>query len=259
MIGEEPAAKRFLRRAAQGLARALLRVRARPLPAGNRGVTLVLSPHQDDDVLGCGGLVALRRLRGLEVHVVYITDGSASHPGHPVLTAAVLASQRTAEARAALRVLGVETPAQHFLHAPDGRLERLPPEQATALVEKLAALLRQLRPDEIYLPAGDDGSSEHDAAFAIFRQAYARSGVRATVREIAIWAWWSPRLLARKMARGQRVWRSDCHGYEFLKARALAAHRSQTAPVPPWPTAILTPWFCEAFLAREEFFFESPS
>ena len=256
-IGDEPKLKRLLRRTAHAVMRSILRTRATACPTDTAGITLVIAPHQDDDVFGCGGLIALRRLAGREVHVVYLTDGSASHPGHPTLTMEMLATQRAAEARAALRMLGVESTAIHFLGARDGTLNRLAAKDAATLSESLEKLLRELRPEEIFLPAGDDGSSEHEAAFRIFTHAHAASGIHARVREFAIWSWWSPRLLWRKLRRGQRVSRCEFRGYEFLKARALAAHRSQTEPAPPWDRPVLAPEFYRMFLAPEEFFFET--
>lgn len=256
MIGDESAPKRWLRHGIHALARGVLRAWAKPFTVDHPGLTLVIAPHQDDDVLGCGGFIALRRLAAREVHVVYVTDGSASHPGHPTLTPAALATQRATEARAALRVLGVESTAIHFLGARDGTLGRQSPEESAALAAQLEHLLCRLQPAEILLPCGRDGSSEHEAVFRVFRRAYAASGVRAKVREFAIWAWWSPRLLWRKIGSGQNVLRCEFEGYEFLKERALAAHRSQTEPAPPWLRPVLTPQFSRMFLAPEEFFFE---
>src|SRR5471032_3343833 len=140
MINNEPALKRQLRRGAHAIMRLVLRARATPCATSGPGITLVLAPHQDDDVLGCGGLIALRRLAGRDVHVAYLTDGSASHPGHPTLTPSLLAAQRAMEARTALRVLGVESRAIHFLGARDGALDRL----AEAEVATLSAQLEKL-------------------------------------------------------------------------------------------------------------------
>lgn len=39
---------------------------------------VVISPHPDDDVLGCGALIA-RMAPRVPVRVVYVTDGAASH------------------------------------------------------------------------------------------------------------------------------------------------------------------------------------
>jgi LmbE family N-acetylglucosaminyl deacetylase len=256
MSRDEAAIKNSLRRAAHAAAHLVLRARAESLNPLTPGTTLVIAPHQDDDVLGCGGLITLRRLAGRDVQVIYVTDGSASHPDHPAVTPPALAVRRATEARAALRVLGVESPAIHFLGAVDGRLGHLSPTEKTALAEKLEQCLRQIRPTEILLPSGDDGSNEHEAAFRLFQRAYAASGVRARVREFPIWASWSPRLLWRKLLRGQRVSRCAFPGYEFLKADALAQHRSQTEPTPPWSQPVLRPSFRRMFLAPEEFFFD---
>ena len=41
----------------------------------------VVSPHPDDDVLGCGGTLALASANGAALCILYVTDGAASHPG----------------------------------------------------------------------------------------------------------------------------------------------------------------------------------
>src|SRR5689334_3255841 len=43
---------------------------------------LIISPHQDDEVLGCGGVIGLKREQGIPVQVVFITDGAGSHSWH---------------------------------------------------------------------------------------------------------------------------------------------------------------------------------
>lgn len=66
---------------------------------------LVLAPHADDEVFGCGGLMALARARGAEARALVVTDGSQSHPGTP---AHEVINVRQQEARAAAEVLGHE-------------------------------------------------------------------------------------------------------------------------------------------------------
>ena len=73
---------------------AALRLRSHPAALDNPGRTLVIAPHQDDETLGCGGYILLRRLEALPVDVLYITDGRASHPQHPRLSAGQIATLR---------------------------------------------------------------------------------------------------------------------------------------------------------------------
>jgi len=49
-----------------------------------RESTLVLAPHQDDDLLAGADSSARRRLAGRDVHVVYVTDGLSVAPRAPI-------------------------------------------------------------------------------------------------------------------------------------------------------------------------------
>ena len=55
---------------------------------------LIISPHQDDETLGVGGLLATASALGLRPRVAYLTDGSASHRGSTYWTRERLARLR---------------------------------------------------------------------------------------------------------------------------------------------------------------------
>jgi hypothetical protein len=48
------------------------------VPAGSRAV--IIAPHPDDEVLGCGGLLQLLAALERPILIISVTDGSASHP-----------------------------------------------------------------------------------------------------------------------------------------------------------------------------------
>ncbi len=251
-----PWVKLALRRALLLVIRFALRLRAQDYSSPAGSVTFVLAPHQDDETLGCGGLIARKRLDAQPVHVAFITDGAASHAGHPSLAPTDLAHCRADEARLALRRLGVETPAIHFLNAPDGRLAHLSATERDALVARLAVLLDTIAPDEVFLPFRRDGSTEHEAAFRLFELALLSVRRRPRIYEFPVWSWWNPLLLLAPVFRVRRVLRFRFQGYAFMKMSALSAHRSQTEPTAPWTNAILSPAFVAFFSTDEEFFFE---
>jgi LmbE family N-acetylglucosaminyl deacetylase len=217
---------------------------------------LIVAPHQDDSTLGCGGLMLLRRLEGAPVSVVYLTDGSASHPGHPSLTPPLLVQMRRKEAEAATALLGVDHAQLSFLDEPDGTLDKLTAERRAALIERMAAVFRRAAPDQVLLPYRQDGSSEHEAGFGLVVAALGAAGLAPRVLEYPVWAWWNPVRMLRPLLRSRRIWRVDHFGYEPLKAAAVAAYRSQTQPMPPWSEAVLSPEFVEAFTPSREYFFE---
>ena len=72
------------------------------LPAAQR--VLVIAPHPDDEIFGCGGAIALYRQRETQVQVLVLTDGVALSSD---AERQQLAATRVAETQKALAVLGV--------------------------------------------------------------------------------------------------------------------------------------------------------
>ena len=71
---------------------------------------VVLGAHPDDEVLGAGGIMAAAAQAGIEVVVVCMSDGRASHPGSPTLSPDQLADRRHIELDTATELLGVAPP-----------------------------------------------------------------------------------------------------------------------------------------------------
>lgn len=118
------------------------------------GPLLVLAPHPDDEVLGCGGLVIAHRERGLPVHAVIMTDGGLGDSGRERSEA--YRETRRAESRAAAEVLGgVDLT---FLDVPDGKLAAHP-EAADAVRE----VIRRLRPATVVFPSPFEVHPDHRA------------------------------------------------------------------------------------------------
>lgn len=231
--------------------RFFLGIRSCPFPIEAGTVTLILAPHQDDETLGCGGTIALLAEAGHSVHVTFVTDGAASQPGYPHLV-----RRRKDEALQAATQLGVAHPHLEFLDARDGSLARLTTAEAGALSEKMAATLNRIRPTLVLLPCREDGSSEHDAAHALFVQALATTNLRPRMGEFPVWSWWNPRLLRRPLGRSRQVWRATFPQHLAAKKRALACYETQTRALEPDAGPMLTPEFISFFLQSQEFFFE---
>src|SRR4051795_10285553 len=118
---------------------------------------LVLAPHPDDEVIGCGGLVALHLRERRKVHVVIATDGAQAGD----------AAQRDAESRAALASLGDAT--IEFLRFPDRKLA-----DARELDDRISAILREWKPDLIAVPSPLEIHPDHIALSRAFCDLIAR-------------------------------------------------------------------------------------
>ena len=216
---------------------------------------IIFAPHQDDETLGCGGLIARKRNEGLPVHVIFITDGSASHTGHPAVTAREVGDIRRREALAALAILGVESCAIHFLDEADGTLKNLAAGRESALVTRLAGLIAWIQPGEIFLPCSPDGSSEHDAAFGFVCAAVVQAGVQPDFWQYPVWSWWNPGLLIERMIFNQGYCVQPTEDFQPIKTRALARYQSQLEPIPPWSEPALPPGLVHSCNSGQEFFF----
>lgn len=235
----------------------LLRWRSAPFGLGPESELLTIAPHSDDACLGCGGLLVQRRLEGLPVTVAYLTDGSASHPGHPIYGPPQIVQIRKQEAFEALRRIGVDGACVHFVGLPDGRLDKLTSAEQGAAISSLRKLIEQVRPTHIALPCLGDGSTEHAGAFQVLRAAARASSCRIQLLEYPVWSWWSPLRLVRMLVRARRVWRVDYRGYQEIKRRAISAHASQIEATPPWTEPVLPREFAPSFTAAAmEFLFE---
>jgi hypothetical protein len=72
--------------------------------------------------------------------------------------------------------------------------------------------------------------------------------------EYPVWAWWSPRYLARFARTPEPIWRLPIETVRNLKTSAVNEFRSQIHPVSPWTHAALPPGFVRLFLGNSEYF-----
>lgn len=167
-------------------ARARLAKVARPFDREELAASaLIVAPHPDDETLGCGGLMALKRREGADVSVVVLTDGARSHVG-AVTSGAPLAARRAQECVAALARLGVEQGDVVMLGLPDGELKR----QMAPAIEALARLLKAKRPRQLFVPHVEEPPDDHRAAHEIALAAVEAAGLPISVFAYPVWLWW---------------------------------------------------------------------
>jgi len=114
---------------------------------------LCVAPHADDEIFGCGGMLAFHAARGDAVRVVVLTDGSQ---GDPSALEADIEAVRREESRRAGAELGVTD--HRFLKLPDGGLAGRPD-----LVEVVRAELEDFAPELVYGPSPQEMHPDHRA------------------------------------------------------------------------------------------------
>jgi LmbE family N-acetylglucosaminyl deacetylase len=124
---------------------------------------LVLSPHPDDDIFGCGGTLHRCHLSGSVITSVYMTDGRKGAAAE----SEALVRIRREEARRAAALIGIDELV--FLEHRDGQLKSTP-----GAVSEMTRIVLALRPDAVYLPFLLDSHPDHLATNDIFVEAAAR-------------------------------------------------------------------------------------
>ncbi len=168
---------------------------------------LVLAPHPDDEVIGCGGLVALHLRENRAVHVIVVTDGARAGD----------ADARERESRDGLALLGNAT--VEFLRYRDRHLET----ELHDLRAKLRARIDDFKPDLIAVPSPIEIHPDHLALSRAFCELVQRDETFFADHAVARVAFYEVGTPIRPNAL------VDISAVAALKSKAIAAHASQAA------------------------------
>ncbi len=111
---------------------------------------LVIAPHADDEILGCGGTMIKNIKEGNEVYVCIITKGYS-----PLYSAERIELNRK-DTIACHKAIGVKK--TFYLDLPATQLETVP---RSELNGKIMEVIRKLIPDEVYIPHWGDMQKDH--------------------------------------------------------------------------------------------------
>jgi len=181
----------------------------RPVTLLSQDRILVLSPHPDDDILGCAGVIQTAVQRKLPVRVVYLTNGDnyewafMLYEKRPILRPAEMRAMgeiRRQEATKAEALLGVHADQLTFLGYPDWGTEHIfmehwgphrpafrsmltevtavpykealspgAPYKGESVLADLERVLREFRPTKIFVSHPGDAHRDH-RTFYLFAQ-----------------------------------------------------------------------------------------
>lgn len=186
---------------------------------------IIIAPHPDDEVLGCGGLIARFIDRGIFPHVIIMTRGEASHCGCCNTSSEDIIKARRQLVFQASHILGLPETHIHCLNYADGGIS---PEN-TVETDRLRKILDELPYDAVFVPHWGEGWSDHLQTAEI-----AKSLIRkhAELYEYCVWMWY------------YNVWGLDwnkaCQLSMTGKEHALKKKAVDTYVLPKAPCG--TPW-----------------
>jgi len=119
----------------------------------NKNRVLVIAAHPDDELLGCGGTVALHAQNGDSVWSVIMCEGGS-------LRNVNQSDKGEHHANLAAKVLGVKKVC--LLNFPDQRLDTF---TLTDIVTPLEKIVAELKPNIVYCQFGGDINRDHELLF----------------------------------------------------------------------------------------------
>lgn len=180
---------------------------------------VVLSPHPDDETLGCGGLISNAQRRQLPVLVCSVTSGENCYPDHE---ATQMGKLRHDELLQAMKCLGLSETSVSAWQLPDGALAA----RKSEVRERLLAIVTDT--DLLLAPWELDGHPDHEACGEMAAIVAAERG--ATLLRYPVWGWhWSDTFDGQQglpSARGVRF-PLDAAAME-AKRSAIASFKTQT-------------------------------
>jgi LmbE family N-acetylglucosaminyl deacetylase len=117
---------------------------------------LCITAHPDDEAGGFGGTLRLYADRGVETHVICLTEGQAASNRGGARSGEELARMRRAELAESCRLLGVAQ--SSVLHYPDGALDKT---DFFMVVGDLVRRIRQIKPHVVITFGGEGAITAH--------------------------------------------------------------------------------------------------
>jgi len=218
---------------------------------------VVFAPHPDDEVIACGGTILKKIKQGLEVSIVYMTDGRRSHSAVLGITQdpteQELVTIRRKEAEDAASVLGVSPQNLHFMMAEDTKLLQSQQE----IYDKVRQLILDSSPiSEIYLPDIRELNADHCATNMIVFDVLKELKLEIDVYQYIVWDEdaekdfeFSLRVEGQQKQTEIAGEQASVNILEFLsqKLLALSMHKSQTTLISRHQTRPVVP---EKFVKR---------
>lgn len=114
---------------------------------------LVIAAHADDEVLGCGGIIARHVDQGDQVDLLIVCDGVSARDPRNYETAR---KERESAANAAASILGVTS--LKFLNQPDNRLDTI---AILDLIKLIEETIDNYKPQAVYTHSPEDLNIDH--------------------------------------------------------------------------------------------------
>ena len=115
---------------------------------------LIIAPHPDDEVLGCGGTIAKYTKDGSEAYLCIVTKAYTPDWSEDFL------KNRPKEIKKANKILGIKK--TYLLDYPTAKLDTIPQKE---LNDAISNVISEVKPDILFIPHKGDLNKDHRLVF----------------------------------------------------------------------------------------------
>lgn len=128
---------------------------------------LIIAPHPDDEIFGCGGLILKKLKLNSQVYILYLTNGEKSLKNFDKTDIII---NRKRAINCITNKLRFKKENIFFYNLSDGNIPRKNDKEFNNAIKNLKKLIESLQIKEIYVPYFLEGWSDHIAAYEMGKE-----------------------------------------------------------------------------------------
>lgn len=180
---------------------------------------IVLNPHDDDAIIGIGGILIQLLKKNWQIIYVQMTDGRY---GSDKISPLKLKKIRLKESEKERKFLGINQ--FYNFDIEDGTMGELEKKEKDIIIKKLVKLIEDYQPNIIFLPARVDNHIDHRMTYLLTKEALEKSKIKPL--EIHYLIWFFP-FLKQDSDLFARILKVPIDKYLKKKIKAIKLHYSQ--------------------------------
>jgi LmbE family N-acetylglucosaminyl deacetylase len=150
---------------------------------------IIVAPHPDDEVLGAGGIIISNIKKGVDVAIVFLTDGENSNED---IKKEVVAKERIKISESVLLQIGIKKNNISRFHLEDGKLNDLRKDIYDNAVSNLSLLIKTKKPDAVFVThPKETWPYDHITAYNMTVEAVKNSKINCKIYGYWVWVWYS--------------------------------------------------------------------
>lgn len=201
------------------------------------GRFLILAPHPDDEIFGCGGIIAKSVNDGQKSKILFLSEGEASHKVCCNKSADQVGIRRKALANEIAEIIGLSASRLHFLSLKDGAFPHKGQEAFKRTATLIANVIGNELPEAVFCPHPFEGWADHIAAAELTVAAINMLPLesRPKIYYYCVWFWFSMPLSRVFHVKWRNARLLDITPYLGVKKKTMRTYLDALAPCGnPW-------------------------